>query len=141
MECSIENVFLKISQIHRKTPVLKSLFNKVTDTLLATLTEGESNTSAFLWISQKKLRTPDDCLWETSYLNWYVKRLFMVVVSFPIQYIKKIAHEISFSRVCKINLQRSVISRHRINRYPANCSPFRESNVFFRPSSKNFNIT
>ena len=31
MECSIENVFLKISQIHRKTPVLKSLSNNVTD--------------------------------------------------------------------------------------------------------------
>ena len=113
MGCSIEKMSLKILQIHRKTPVLKSLFNKVTDTLLATLTEGESNTSAFSWISQKKLRTPDDCLWETSYLNWYVKLLFMVGVSFPIQYIK---NEISFSRVCKINLQRSVIYRHRINR-------------------------
>ena len=31
---------------------------------------------------------------------------------------KKIGHKISFSRVCKINLQRSVISRHRINHQP-----------------------
>ena len=68
------------------------------------------------------LRKPDDCFWKTSRLILcyelvisYVKHLFIAGVSFPIQYIKKIRHEISFSWVCKTNLQRSVISRHRIN--------------------------
>ena len=31
--CSIEKVFLRISQIHRKTPVLKFLYKKVKDSL------------------------------------------------------------------------------------------------------------
>ena len=33
----------------------------------------------------------------------------------PVYKLKKIAHETSFSRVCWINLQRSVISKHRAN--------------------------
>ena len=65
----------------------------------------------------KILRTPDDCFWKTSYLNWDVERLFVAGVSFPIQYIKR-SLETSFSWVCKINLQRSVISRQMINHKP-----------------------
>ena len=92
-----EKLFLKFRKICMETPVLKSLFNKVTDTHLATLLERESNTSVFLWISQKKkLRTPDDCFWKTSYLNWYVKLLFMAGVLFSIQYIKKIRTKFRF---------------------------------------------
>ena len=41
--------------------------------------------------------------------------LFMTGVSFPKHCFKKTAHEVSFSQVSKIDPQRCVISRHRIN--------------------------
>ena len=48
-EVFLKKVFLKISQIHSKTPVLESLFNKVDDFRPATLFKWNSSTSVFLW--------------------------------------------------------------------------------------------
>ena len=58
----------------------------------------------------------DTCLIK-SQRRLSVKRSFITGVSFPIQHLKKNTQEVSFSQVCKISLQRSVISRHRINHY------------------------
>ena len=68
-----------------------------------------------------------------------------MTVSFPIQYIKKITHEISLCQVCKINLQRNVISRQdksltsttkRVN------AQFRDQNIIKRvdPMELNFEV-
>ena len=52
--------FLKFRNIHRETPVLESLFNKVAVLKAyspATLLKGHSNTGVFLWILRHFLRT------------------------------------------------------------------------------------
>ena len=56
MECSIENVLLKISQIHRKKPVLKSLFNKVNRHLAGNFL-GRILHKCSVNLAKKKLRT------------------------------------------------------------------------------------
>ena len=49
-KCSIKKAVLKVLNIHRKTPMLESLFNKVQGWRAATLLNGDSNTGIFLWI-------------------------------------------------------------------------------------------
>ena len=110
-----EKLFLKFRKICMETPVLKSLFNKVTDTHLATLLERESNTSVFLWISQKKFKNTGQMLLK-NLLFKLIRQTFIhgrCIIFDPVY--KKDSHEISFCRICKINLQRSVIPRHRMN--------------------------
>ena len=132
----IGKVFFKFSQIHRKLLALKSLFKKVLGCCPVTLLNRDFMTKVCCKFAEI-LRTPplqynsgrlllknfvfNSLMLLTGYL---IRRTFLhcIVVSFSIQYIKKkkkkkkkTADEISISRVCKINLQRSVISRHRIN--------------------------
>ena len=49
-KCSIKKAVLKVLKIHRKIPMLESLFNKVQGWRDATLLNGDSNTGVFLWI-------------------------------------------------------------------------------------------
>ena len=89
--CSIGKVFLKFSQIHRRTPALKSLFNK-----LVTLLERESNfvrkriqldnpnscEIRKIFAKTPSLRTPGDCFWKTLYLilfliGYLIRQIFI----------------------------------------------------------------
>ena len=55
----IGNVFLKISQIYRKKPVLKSLFKKVAGPWPTTLLKKKATTQVFLF--PVSLAPPEDC--------------------------------------------------------------------------------
>ena len=56
--CSVKKVFLEISQIHRKTPVPESLFNKVAGLRSATFLKKKLWRSRLLVNFAKFLRTP-----------------------------------------------------------------------------------
>ena len=58
-----ENCSWKIRNIHRKTPVLESPFNKVAVWRPSTLLKRESNTGFFLWILG---HFKEDLFWRTS---------------------------------------------------------------------------
>ena len=120
-------MFLKFSQIHSKIPILKSLFNKL-QAPNRQLCWKENSTQIFPFEFRKNVKNTvfkktgrlllEDFVFNSLLRVGYLIRQTFIhsrCISFPIQYIKKIGHEISFSWVCKINLQRSVISRHRIN--------------------------
>ena len=49
-KCSMKKAVLKILNIHRKTPMLESLFKMVQGWRAATLLNRDSNTGIFLWI-------------------------------------------------------------------------------------------
>ena len=46
--CSVKKMFLEISKVHRKTPMLESLFNKVAGLRPVTLLKRDSNIGVFL---------------------------------------------------------------------------------------------
>ena len=111
--CSIEKISSKLLQINEKTSVLKPLFNKTAGHWPATLLKRDFNT-----------RTPS--LQKTSgrmlLKNFVFNSLALVIglihnryIISDTVYIKKTAHEILFSQVCKINYQCNVFSRYRIN--------------------------
>ena len=57
--CSVKKrCSLKFCNIHSKTPVLESLFNKVAGLRPSTLLKRSSNTGVFTWILRNFLRTP-----------------------------------------------------------------------------------
>ena len=108
--CSIENALLKISKIHRNLQALSQQLCWEENSPQLFSCEFRKNFNNTIFKNTGRL------LLENVVLK-SIRQTFnhhgRCIISDPV--LKKIAHEISFSWVCKINLQSSVISRHRIN--------------------------
>ena len=74
--CSLNEIFLKLRNIHRKTYVLQYLLNKVTGLQVCNFTKKNSNTCVFLRILQTLRKPISKNIWE---------RLLLMVVLYCIE--------------------------------------------------------